>query len=99
LVVDPDREFGLPCAATGGQIVYLSPGSPHHVNPFDLPRSRSSRGDQLADQIQKLHVLLELMLADRSGATPGSLSSTEKGLIDRALYETYRKIGIISDIK
>jgi hypothetical protein len=44
-----------------------------------------------------LHALYDLLLADRgpNGVTP--LSTREKGLLDRATYEAYRRRGITSD--
>lgn len=59
-------------------------------------------GDPLAEKVQSLHALLDLMLADHGpsvGLTSGApgLSQREKGLLDRALYETYRRVGITSD--
>jgi type IV secretory pathway VirB4 component len=44
-----------------------------------------------------LHTLLDLMLADHGPGLAGSLTQREKGLLDRALYETYRLAGITPD--
>jgi hypothetical protein len=104
ITIDPEREYGRIALPFRGQMVRLAPGSRHHLNPFDLPRptrgDEYGHGDRLADHIQKVHTLLEIMLADRTpqgGA--GKLDSQEKGLLDRALYETYRRVGITSDVK
>jgi hypothetical protein len=80
----------------------LAPGSHHHLNPFDLPNNAEAgdqpeHSDRLADHVQKLHTLLEIMLADRTPEGAGKLSSDEKGLLDRALYESYRKVGITKE--
>ena len=53
-------------------------------------------GDVLAEKVQSLHALLDLMLADHTPAGGASLSQREKGLLDRCLYETYRRVGITS---
>lgn len=53
--------------------------------------------DLLAEKVQSLHALLDLMLADRGPSGTASLSQREKGLLDRCLYETYRRMGITSD--
>jgi hypothetical protein len=104
-VVDPDREYGRMASALGGQIVRLAPGSADCINPFDLPQVRRDRligagmrGDNLADHIQRLHALLEIMLANRqpSGA-PGTLTEEEDSILDLALYATYKKAGITRD--
>lgn len=105
-VIDPEREYERLCSELGGTFVRLAPGSVQHLNPFDLvpPGSNLStyltdhaRGDRLAEKVQALHALYDLMLADRgpTGVTP--LSMREKGLLDRATYEAYRRRGITAD--
>ncbi|HEY7092784.1 MAG TPA: ATP-binding protein, partial [Ktedonobacterales bacterium] len=54
-------------------------------------------GDALAEKIQSLHGLLDLMLADRAPTGTVGLTQREKGLLDRALYEVYRHAGVTSD--
>ncbi|HEU5381253.1 MAG TPA: conjugal transfer protein TraC [Ktedonobacteraceae bacterium] len=101
-VIDPDGEYLRLANALGGTIVRLAPGSAAHLNPFDLipsgcdlPTYQTSvqHSDRLAEKIQDLHSLLDLMLAD-AGTT---LSAREKALLDRALYETYRRASISAD--
>lgn len=101
-VIDPDGEFKDLARAMGGSIVSIATGSNHHLNPFDLvPPGRDletylaevQRIDRLAEKILDLHSLLDLMLADHES----TLGSREKALLDRALYETYRRMGISSD--
>ncbi|HVU68421.1 MAG TPA: DUF87 domain-containing protein, partial [Ktedonobacteraceae bacterium] len=101
-VIDPDGEYEKLAHRMGGTVVRLSAGSEHHLNPFDLIPpgcdfesylDNVRRIDRLAEKIQDLHSLLDVMLAD-----PGSVLSTrEKALLDRALYETYRRAGISPD--
>jgi hypothetical protein len=100
IVIDPEREYQRIAEALAGQWVRLAPGSRHHINPFDLPRQRPgmvAHGDVLADQVQHLQALLDIMLADRGAGGPGTLSGQEKGLLDRAIYATYRRAGITAD--
>lgn len=101
-VIDPDGEFSPLAEGMGGSLIWLASGSMHHLNPFDLiPPGRDlatylrevARIDRLAEKILDLHSLLDLMLADH-GST---LSMREKALLDRALYETYRRVGISPD--
>ena len=110
IVIDPEREYGRMTAALGGQVIRLAPGAVNHINPFDLPtmvaehlsgamHTPLEHGDRLADHVQKLHTLLEMMLADRLPDQAGTLTANEKGLLDRALYECYRKVGITADVK
>jgi hypothetical protein len=106
-VIDPEREYERLCHELGGTFVRLAPGSVQHLNPFDLVPpginlstylSDHSRGDRLAEKVQGLHALYDLMLSDRgpTGVTP--LSTREKGLLDRATYEAYRRLGITSNL-
>jgi len=108
-VIDPDLEYQPLAEALGGTVVRLAPGSMHHLNPFDLlpPRCdlstylrEASRGDRLAEKIADLHAMLDILLAEDTSPSLtglGMLTKREKGLLDRALYETYRKAGITSD--
>jgi len=108
-VIDPDLEYQQLAEALGGTVVRLAPGSAQRLNPFDLlpPRCdfrtylvEASKGDRLAEKIQDLHAMLDIILAeDVSASTSGGgmLSKREKGLLDRALYETYRQVGITGD--
>lgn len=76
---------------TAGTEQTSMPGmSPH-------PRADDGEWDPLAEKVQALHTLLDLMLADHGPGQPGSLTQREKGLLDRALYETYRQAGITPD--
>ncbi len=101
-VIDPDGEYVRQAEKLGGTIVRLAAGSEHHVNPFDLVPpgcnvetylENVKRIDRLAEKIQDLHSLLDLMLADHNTV----LSAREKSLLDRALYEVYRRVGISSN--
>ncbi len=106
VVIDPEKEYEDLCTALGGDFIRLAPGSEQHLNPFDLlPAGTNlaayvqdrSRGDRLADKVQALHALFDIMLADRGPGGVTTLSAREKGLLDRALYETYRQVGITAD--
>ncbi len=99
-VIDPEDEYGRICEAVGGQMVRLSGGSPVRINPFDLPPGGPEPAgadpdarDPLAERVLALQGLLALMLAG-----PGqSLGQHEQGVLDRALYESYRRAGITAD--
>ena len=106
VVVDPEKEYEDLCTALGGDFIRLAPGPNQHLNPFDLlPAGANlaayvqdrSRGDRLADKVQALHALFDIMLADRGPGGVNTLTAREKGLLDRALYETYRQQGITAD--
>jgi type IV secretory pathway VirB4 component len=108
-VIDPDLEYQQLAEALGGTVIRLAPGSAQRLNPFDLlpPRCdfrtylvEASKGDRLAEKIQDLHAMLDIILADDIAASSsggGMLTKREKGLLDHALYETYRRVGITGD--
>ncbi|MPZ48927.1 MAG: conjugal transfer protein TraC [Dehalococcoidia bacterium] len=89
-VIDPEDEYRRVCEAVGGQYIRLSGASPHRINPFDLPPGSDDSADPLTERLQSLQGLLGLMLADRAS----SLTQREKGALDAALIETYRRAGI-----
>ena len=102
LVIDPDGEWGPVVEAVGGVTVRIAAGSPYHLNPFDLlppgcdlPTylEEVQKEDRLGEKILDLLSLLDLMLADH-GST---LGASARSLLDRALYETYRRVGITLD--
>jgi len=107
LIIDPDGEYHPLCVALGGKSLRLAPGSEQHLNPFDLvPQGIDmgqysvdrSRGDRLADKVQALHALFDIMLSDRTPSGVTTLTAREKGLLDRAIYETYNRAGITADL-
>ncbi len=95
-IVDPDDEYRRLCEAVGGQYVRLALASHQAINPFDLPlpgadEDEDEPRDPVAEQVDALLALLELMLAD-----PGKeLLAEERALLDRALYDTYATAGIV----
>jgi hypothetical protein len=101
-VIDPDGEYTPLAQALGGSMVRLAPGSTQHLNPFDLRPpgcelstylAEVAHVDRLAEKISDLASLLDVMLAEK-GTT---LGQREKALLDLALTETYRRVGIEKD--
>ena len=107
IIVDPENEYRRLCLELGGQFLRLAPGSSQHINPFDLPSpyrdvSRSEAHldedeDPLADKIQSLHAFFDLLLAERGPGLPGTLSRSEKALLDQVISAAYLRAGITSD--
>ena len=83
VVVDPENEYEGLAKAAGGSYFNMSLGSPHHINPFELPIPREDErpDDVLRSNIINLVGLMRLML--------GGLSPEEDAIMDRALTETY----------
>lgn len=96
LVIDPDDEYRRLAVAVGGQQVRLALASRQALNPFDLPLPGAGDAgddprDPVAEQVESLLGLLELMLAD-----PGrALGAEERALLDRLLRATYAAAGIV----
>lgn len=106
IAIDPEREYLRLCEALGGQWIRLAPGSAHHINPLDLPRPQAftaggfgetQHGNLLADHMPKVHVLMDIALANRGPHGAGTLSNAEKGLLDLVISLAYREAGITSD--
>jgi type IV secretory pathway VirB4 component len=103
IVIDPDSEYSHMCDLFGGQTIRLAPGSAQRINPFDLPKRRegdvrAGHEDRLAEHVHKMHTLLEIMLADRTPSGAKELTAKEHSLLDQAILEIYRQMGITNDI-
>ena len=100
-VIDPENEWRTLCEAAGGATIRIAPGSPQHMNPFDLPvvqgEGERDRRDPLAEHVLTLLSLLDLMLADHTVGAAVTLSQREKSFLEKAIYETYRRVGISAD--
>ena len=94
-VIDPEGEYGRLAGAVGGETVRLAGGSPHRLNPLDLPPPAEGEdaSGALASRVLALQGLLGLMLAEPSG----TLGRAERGVLDEALYQCYRRSGITED--
>jgi len=91
-VVDPEdkREYARATRAVGGQNVELGPSSRERFNPFDLPPRDRWTPDPVADQVSTLHALMNLLLAEPGG----SVTMSERAVLDRCLFKTYSRVGI-----
>jgi conjugal transfer ATP-binding protein TraC len=104
IVIDPEDEYRPIAEAIDGQIVRLAASSSHQLNPFDLPTLSGSSVDPglatddedvLAERVTALHGVLEVMLCgSKTAAESGSLDAHERAVLDRALYQTYARLGI-----
>lgn len=99
IVIDPEAEYLELAKAMDGQVIRMAPGSPHTINPFDLPkRTSEGEGDILATQVQFLLMFLDVLLAPRSEAHPhATLTVEEQAELELAVYEAYRRVGITRD--
>ncbi|MDP9352529.1 MAG: ATP-binding protein, partial [Chloroflexota bacterium] len=94
LVIDPDGEYRTLVRALHGQLIELAVGSPHHINPLDLPAHSGDDQEMegLSRHVNELIGWLEIMCAPAEGFT-----SQEQAVLDRALYDAYQNKGITPD--
>lgn len=99
ILIDPEREMHNVDAslvdALSGQHIRFSAGSPHRLNPFDLPhatRDDEQEEDLLANHIQKVQSLFDIMLAENERLKP-----QEKAMLEHATRKAYEQAGITQD--
>jgi type IV secretory pathway VirB4 component len=94
IVIDPANEYRRVCAELGGQQIDLHPGTPHRLNPLELPPAHADDDDapldRLAAHIDTLTGLLTLMIEGPGGR----LSEARKALLEAALDRAYAAAGV-----
>ena len=68
-----------------GQVIRLSPTSPHYVNPMDINLNYSEDDNPLALKSDFILSLCELIVGGKEGLQP-----VDKTVIDRAVRNVYR---------
>jgi conjugal transfer ATP-binding protein TraC len=86
IVIDPEREYKQLTKSVKGTYIRLSATSKEKINPFDFSLKSYNGKNNLAEHIQDLTEIISLLV--------GSLNSEERAVVDKALIETYKKIGI-----
>lgn len=86
IVIDPEREYKQLAKSVKGTYIKLSATSQEKINPFDFSLYTATGENALAEHIQSLTEIISLMV--------GSLSDEEKAVVDKALIQTYKKVGI-----
>ncbi|MCX6763634.1 MAG: DUF87 domain-containing protein [Candidatus Moranbacteria bacterium] len=83
IIIDPENEYKHLCETVNGTFIKISLTSPHHINPFDLPKVREDEepADILRNNIASLLGLLHIML--------GNITPEEDSVLDKAVHETY----------
>ena len=92
LIIDPENEYEFLSDAVDGSYINVSLSSPHHLNPFDLPKvgMDENPADVLRRNTVELVGLFRLML--------GGLNPEEDAIIDQAIIETYASKDITPDV-
>ena len=83
IVIDPENEYQYLAETIGGTYIKVSLSSPHHINPFDLPKKIRgiSSTDILHSNIAYLSGLIKMMV--------GQLTPEEDSILDKAIIAAY----------
>ena len=85
IICDPEAEYALLVQRLHGQVIRISPTSPHYINPMDINLNYSEDDSPLALKSDFLLSLCELVIGGKEGLQP-----VEKTVIDRAVRNVYR---------
>jgi len=85
IIVDPMGEYAALVRRAEGQVVEISPNSPHHINPLDIRLSNDSDENPLALKADFILSLMELIVGGKDGLQP-----VERTVIDRCVRLLYR---------
>ena len=85
IIIDAEREYGELTKALGGEVIILSPNSPHRLNPLDI-----SFGDKDENPIATKSSFITTILEQQMGSS--RLHGGHKSIIDRCtatMYHSY----------
>jgi type IV secretory pathway VirB4 component len=85
IVCDPESEYGTLVERLHGQVIRISPTSPHYINPMDLNLNYSDDESPLSLKSDFILSLCELIVGGKDGLQP-----VEKTVIDRCVRLVYR---------
>nr|WP_147584688.1 DUF87 domain-containing protein [Faecalispora jeddahensis] len=89
IVVDPMGEYAPLVRRLGGEVIEISPNSPHHINPMDLKLNLAGEDSPLSMKADFLLSLCELIIGGKEGLQP-----IEKTVIDRCVRLVYRELAL-----
>ena len=85
IICDPEAEYGPLVERLHGQVIKISPTSPHFINPMDLNLNYSDDENPLSLKSDFILSLCELIVGGKDGLQP-----VEKTIIDRCVRLIYR---------
>ena len=85
IICDPEAEYGPLVERLHGQVIKISPTSPHYINPMDLNFNYSDDENPLSLKSDFILSLCELIVGGKDGLQP-----VEKTIIDRCVRMVYR---------
>ena len=86
IICDPEAEYGPLVERLHGQVIRISPTSPHYINPMDLNLNYSDEENPLSLKSDFILSLCELIVGGKEGLQP-----VEKTVIDRCVRLVYRE--------
>jgi Type IV secretory pathway, VirB4 components len=86
IISDPEAEYFPLVHRLGGQVIKLSPNSPHYINPMDINPDYSEDDDPITLKSDFILSLCELIVGGKHG-----LDGFERSVIDRAVQAVYRE--------
>lgn len=89
IVEDPMGEYAPLIKRLGGQVIEISPDSPHHINPMDILINLNDEESPLSMKADFLLSLCELVVGGKEGLQP-----IEKTVIDRCVRLVYRELAL-----
>ncbi len=84
IIIDAEREYGPLVRALGGEVVEISPNSPHHISTLDIGDGYAEDENPIALKSEVITSILEQQM----GA--GRISGSHKSIIDRCTANIYR---------
>ena len=90
IIIDPENEYKHLAQTVDGSFIKIALTSPHHINPFDLPKVGE---DENTEQIFRANVisligLLRIMIGEKTEFGP-KLTPEQDAILDKAIVETY----------
>ena len=85
IICDPEAEYAPLVERLHGQVIKISPTSPHYINPMDLNLNYSDDENPLSLKSDFILSLCELIVGGKDGLMP-----VEKTIIDRCVRMVYR---------
>ncbi|WP_087064181.1 VirB4-like conjugal transfer ATPase, CD1110 family [Intestinibacillus massiliensis] len=84
IIIDAEREYGPLARALGGEVIVISPNSPHHISPMDIGEGYDDGENPVALKSEVITSVLEQQM----GA--GLITGSHKSIIDRCTANVYR---------
>lgn len=86
IICDPEGEYFPLVNALHGQVIKISPISPHYINPMDISQDYSDGDDPVTLKSDFVISLCELIVGGKYGLSP-----EERSIIDRCTRKVYMK--------